>query len=51
MNKRKSKKIFLGLSILSFLVSGITATSIFWSFNKNFSDYEKIYTELKKQEI
>ncbi|UWV93848.1 hypothetical protein NW062_00680 [Mycoplasmopsis cynos] len=48
MNKRKSKKIFLGLSILSFLVSGITATSIFWSFNKNFSDYEKIYTELKK---
>ncbi|WP_156789189.1 hypothetical protein [Mycoplasmopsis cynos] len=51
MKKKKSRKKFWGLPTRSFLFSGITATSIFEVFIKNFSDYEKIYPELKKARV
>ncbi|MCU9936254.1 hypothetical protein NWP96_03935 [Mycoplasmopsis cynos] len=48
MHKRKQKKIFLGLSILSFLISGVATISTIWSSNKIFSEYDNLYKELKK---
>ncbi|WP_322960164.1 hypothetical protein [Mycoplasmopsis cynos] len=48
MYKRKQKKIFLGFSILSFLISGIATISTIWSSNKIFSEYDNLYKELKK---
>ncbi|WAM06454.1 hypothetical protein ONA23_05790 [Mycoplasmopsis cynos] len=51
MNKRKQKRIFLGFSILAFLVSSATAIWTIWNTkdNKNFSEYEKLIQELKKK--
>ncbi|MCU9933148.1 hypothetical protein NWQ33_04550 [Mycoplasmopsis cynos] len=48
MYKRKQKKIFLGFSILSFLISGIATISTIWSSDKIFSEYDNLYKELKK---
>ncbi|WAM05940.1 hypothetical protein OM999_01655 [Mycoplasmopsis cynos] len=51
MNKRKQKKIFLGFSILAFLISSATAIWTIWNAkdNKKFSEYDKLIEELKKE--
>ncbi|MCU9935346.1 hypothetical protein [Mycoplasmopsis cynos] len=53
MNKRKQKKIFLGFSILAFLISSATAIWTIWNAkdNKKFSEYDKLIEELKKEKI